>query len=196
MWKLVALFFAAAALQAGVIQLNPQEIQITGTVTGNGTTTFEVPFYYSGPYTSSDHIVVDTGFNVGVGCPLSKLECLSTFSVSMNVMNFGGTLFEVVETETESYLGGSQAAFLYPTGPGEFILQYSINQELMGVAASPQNLSTPVTATSYIEVNGIVPIISLVPEPATVGFGFVGLGTLIILHRRNFTFPRLARNLN
>jgi hypothetical protein len=122
MWKLAALFFAAPALQADVIQLNPQEIRITGTVTGNGTTTFEVPFYYSGPYVPDDHIVLDTGFNFGFGCPISKLECLSTFSVSMNIMNSVGTIFEVVETETEGYVGGSESAFLYASGPGEFIL--------------------------------------------------------------------------
>jgi hypothetical protein len=191
-------FFAAAALQAGVIQLNPQEIQITGTVTGNGSYTFDFAFYYSGPYTPSDHIVLDTGFDIGVVCPLSTLECLSSFGVGLNIMNSVGTTFEIVTTETETYLGGNETAFLYAPGPGEFFVQYSISQELMGVAASPQNLSTPITATSAIYVAGISPglSITLVPEPATFSFGFLGLVTLIILGRRTLATRRLAGNLN
>jgi hypothetical protein len=74
MWKLATLFFAAAALRAGVIQLNPYEIQITGTVTGNATSTFDVSFYYSGPFTPSDHIILDTGFNSSFPCPITTLE--------------------------------------------------------------------------------------------------------------------------
>jgi hypothetical protein len=66
----------------------------------------------------------------------------------------------------------------------------------MGVAASPQNLSTPATATSAIYASGILGTVTLVPEPATFGFGFLGLGTVFILRRRTLTFRRLARNLN
>lgn len=189
MWKLATLILFSSALTAGVIQVSPNEFEITTSVTGPAPTngagafynaTFDVPFYYSGPTSGRLSVNIVYAFG-GPGCSGTGFpSCDVGFSIGVNIDGLStGAGFNLDTNDFGGDVGGS----LSGTGTavdGWNTAEVYVSLFLTGFGI--QNVQAPFTAV--VQIDSGFGTVSAIPEPSTWGLAALGVGAAFAWRRR------------